>query len=517
MSRRQQIGALALGAALLFSCAGCGPAAEPPGEETTTPQVSAPTQTDTKTCTLALGYAALDSLHPLEASDRSNLDVISLVYEGLYETDESFAPQPVLAADARESEDGLTWTVTLREGAAFSDGTPLEAAHVVSSLKAAKKGGRYVQRLSGVASVKEKDGEVVITLTAPNGNLPALLAVPILLEREEGLPLGTGPYVLDGGEEELWLAANPNWWQGRRPAFDRIPLCPTGHLDERVSAFDSGQITAVTTDPTAPNALGYSSIYESYDFPTTDMLFVGFHTADGPCADPLVRAALSRAFDRASVVTAFLDGHGAAATLPLSPYSGEYPAEMAETLEFDRAAAEALLAEAGYTGGEDGLLRKKKQTLSLRFVVNQDSLVKQQIARFLAEDLRQLGVDVTVAELGWDDFNAALAAGDFDLWLGEVSLTADFDCSALLKGALNFGQYANEDVFALYDGWKGASGAARTAAGQAAFSAFGQDMPFAVLCFKNDSLCIRWGMVKNLSPVEGAPFRGVENWSAERE
>lgn len=515
MRVRERLAALLLGGALLAGCGGCA-VTEPPPESSSAPGVSVQPAAPAETHDFALGYAAGDTLHPLEAVDRSNLDVAALVYEGLYRPDGSFTPQPVLAQTAQVREDGLVWTVTLREDAAFSDGTPLEAAHVVSSLRAAMKGGSFASRLREVVSVKEKDGAVVITLAVPNGNLPALLTVPVVLEREEGLPLGTGPYVVDGDGEELWLVSNPNWWQGRRPAFDRIPLRAAHQLDERVSAFDSGLVTAVTTDSTAPTALGYSSIYEIYDYPTTDMLFVGFDTAEGACADPLVRAALSRAFDRASVVSAFLSGHGAAASLPVSPYSSAYPEEIADGLEYDLAAAEALLAEAGYTRNDEGRLVKKKTPLTLRLVVNQDSLVKQRIARFLAEDLRQMGMDVTVDELGWDDYTAALAAGRFDLYLGEVKLTGDFDCASLLFGGLNFGRYANEEVSALHAAWKAAAGDARDEAGQALYTALAAELPLAVLCFKNDSLLIRWGMVKHLSPVEGNPFAGVENWSAER-
>lgn len=515
MTGRTRLSALLLSAAMLFGLSACAVTEDPPPEESTSLPTTTPTA-EPQTVDFALGYAASDSLHPLEAVDRSNLDVASLVYEGLYELDEGFVPRPILASAAQVNETALVWTISLREDAAFSDGTPLTAEHVVSSLRTAMKEGSFAARLRDVASVREKDGQVVITLTEPNGNLPALLDVPIVLEREEGLPLGTGPYVVDGDEEEGWLVYTPNWWQGQRPPYDKIPLRATNQLDERVSAFDSGLVTAVTTDFTAPNALGYSSIYETYDFPTTDMLFVGFYTADGPCADPLVRRALSRAFDRASVVTSLLSGHAAAATLPVSPYSEGYPAEIAAELDYDHEEAERLLAEAGYFRNAEGVLVKNRAALTLRFIVNQDSLVKQQIARFLAEDLRQMGIDVMVSELGWDDYMTTLTTGQYDLYLGEVVLTGDFDCSPLLFGALNYGAYWDETVYALQTGWKTSVGSDRDAAAQAFYQGLAGSLPFAVLCFKNDSLLIRWGMVKNLSPLRGNPYAGVESWSAER-
>lgn len=75
--------------------------------------------------------------------------------------------------------------------------------------------------------------------------------------------------------------------------------------------------------------------------------------------------------------------------------------------------------------------RRGNTALSLRLVVNRDSTIKTAIAGQLAQDLQALGAEVTVEELGWADYTAALAAGDFDLYLGEVRLTGDFDCTTL--------------------------------------------------------------------------------------
>ena len=513
MTGRTRLTALCLAVASVMSFSACGAEAPPPEETETLPAVSVTTPAPEEV-TLSLLYAAADSLHPAKATDRSNLDALSLVYEGLYALDENFEAYPVLAESAEVSADGLTWTITPRTDVAFSDGTPLEADHVVSSLKAAMKSTVYSVRLSGITKVRTRKGTVVISLASPNGNLPALLDVPVFLEREEGLPLGTGPYAIDGGDEERWLAANPNWWQGRRPLYDRIPLVATGQLEERVSAFDSGLVTAVTTDAVAADALGYSSIYETHDYTTTDMLFVGFNRG-GICADPKIRAALSCTFDRNSVVLSLLDGHGVPASLPMYPGSGRYDEEAAAALDCDLQSAAALLAEAGYTRNDSGVLVRKRVPLRLRFIVNQDSLVKREIAAFLAEDLRQLGLEVTVDELGWDDYLAALTAGEFDLYLGEVILTGDFDITSLTFGSLNYGHYWNETVYTLLQAWKASSGSSRDEAAQALYRAMAEDLPFATLCFKRNSLLIRWGMVKNLAPLRARPFAGVETWETE--
>lgn len=509
-----RLAALLILAALVLSLSACNEATVAPESPSPSFQVSAALEPETAKFTL--GCAAASPLHPLKTTDQSNLNAGALVYEGLYELDDRFEPQPVLATSALVSEDGLTWTVTLRTDAAFSDGTPLTAAQAVSSLRTAMSSGVYAARLSGISALAEQDGAVVISLNSPNGALPALLNVPIVLENGTDTPLGTGPYVYDTDGENLWLAANPNWWQGRRPLYDVIPIHLTQSLEEQVSAFDSGLVTAVTTDFNAAGTLGYSGTYETHDFYTTNMLFVGFNTAEGACSNALLRAALSRAFDRNSIVVSFLSGHGDAAALPISPWSKQYSQAAASRLDYDLEAAASLLEQAGYTYNDEGLLVRGRTALSLTLAVNQDSLVKLSTADYIAQNLQSLGMDVTVQKLTWDDYTAALAAGQFDLYVGEVKLMGDFDFTSLVSGRLNYGGYQNETVSGLLLAWKAASGADRTTAAEALFAALADDLPFAPLCFKRESLLVRWGMVGTLSPTPGNPFAGIEDWQIQK-
>jgi ABC-type transport system substrate-binding protein len=505
--------ALALSAALALGLCGCDAltaAEEPSPSESETVQVSAtPTPTAAK---FALGYAEGSTLHPLKTTDQSCLDVCSLVYEGLYALDDSFAAQPVLAQSAAESEDGLTWTITIRADAVFSDGTPVTAEQVASSLWTAKSGGTYAARLSGVTAVTAGDGAVYLTLSAPNGNLPALLDVPIVLETGEDRPLGTGAYYFDTDGDDLRLRANRNWWQEREPLYDVILLTPTQSLEDRIAAFDGGTVTAVTTDFNAANALGYSGTYETHDYPTSTMLFLGFNCASGPCTSAEVRRAISRTCDRETIVTALLSGHGDAAALPVFPRNEQYSTAVAAGLSYDMEAAAAGLEGAGYTMNEEGVLTHGRSALSLTMIVNRESLAKQTIANNIAAKLEELGITVTVEALDWDDYSAALAAGNFDLYLGEVKLTADFDITSLVTGGLNYGGYQNGAVSIQIQTWKASSGQARLSMARTLYGTLADDPPFAVLCFKENSLLIRWGMVNDLSPAPNQPFAGVENW-----
>lgn len=498
--------ALLLAGALALTLCACGGGNLPEDPEPT----ESPSQTPTQARMFSLGYDPNAGLNPITGDSQVNQMLSTLVFQGLYELDGQFQPQPVLAQSAQSDESGLVWTVTVAEDRSFSDDTRLTASHVAASLNQARNSTLFGSRLKQISSVRAVENAVVITLSAPNGALPALLDIPVVLEGEDGLPLGTGRYCFARKGDGLSLEANP-YYDGALP-YETIGLYPVTGTDARITSFDSGAVSAVITDVSSAYALGYSCDYESRDYATPQLLYVGFRAAGGPCASSVVRCALSRAFDRDEIVKILLAGHADKAALPVSPLHVEYDSDTAAELDFDPAAAAELLSQAGYIKGEDGLLYSGRTALTLTLLVNSDNPRKTAIAEFLAASLTELGVAVTVSKLPWKDYLAALNAGQFDLYLGEVRLTGDFDVTELLTGSLNYGGYVSEELTAALTARREASGAARLQAAKELWAVFAREVPAAPLCFTRGSLLIRWGVAEGLSPTWGDPFHDMENW-----
>ena len=114
--------------------------------------------------------------------------------------------------------------------------------------------------------------------------------------------------------------------------------------------------------------------------------------------------------------------------------------------------------------------------------------------------------------LPWDDYAAALKKGDFDLYLGEVVLTADFDPKVLLDGALNYGGFADKETDRLLELYRAAAGEERKQAAAELWERFVQVVPIIPLCFKNGSLLTQWGRVSGAAPTQRDVFAGLENW-----
>ena len=506
----KRILAALLAAALCLGLAGCGSSPEPVESPTPTPSATPAAEP----AEFALACYPSAGFHPITGTNRTNLNLAGLVYEGLFELDQEFQVHNVLCASYTVSEDGLIWSFRLRPGVAFSDGSALTAADVVSSLEAARTSALYSARFADIGAVSATaDGGVTVTLTRANGNLPALLDIPIV--REAGaVPLGTGPYVLTGAGESWSLTANPNWRQGpENLSLQSIPLRAIHEADELIRAFDTREVTLVSTDLTGTNSLGFSGSFDTVDYPTSTMLYVGFNTVSGPCASAAVRQALLRAFDRSSAVTARLSRHAQAAALPVSPVSPLYDAELAQSLAYDTGAAEELLTQAGYSRS-DGVWQRRGTPLSLTLAAPTNNPTRLDAAELLAANLTDLGIQAELAALSWDDYVQALEAGDFDLYLGEVRLTADFDLTALITpgGALNYGGYSNAQATSLHSAFRAASGTARTEAAAQLYAQLAQEPPFAVICFKNWSVLMQWNQLSGLTPTQQNLFYQFDQW-----
>ena len=494
--------------------AGCGEeGAQTPQTAAPTPTVSAPAQTQGTGLEFALPCYPQSSFHPITGANRTSLTLGGLIYEGLFELDENFQPRNVLCSSYAVSEDGLTWTFALVQGVTFSDGSTLTPQDAADSLNLARTSTLYAARLAGVTGVTAQEGGVSVTLSAPNGALPALLDIPIVKGTGER-PLGTGPYALSGEGEDLVLTARTGWWQDRALPCSQIPLRSIQAADDLIHAFDTKDISLVFTDLTGTNALGFSGSFETVDCPTSVMLYVGFNCTSGPCAQQGVRQALQRSFDRQSVATVLLARHAQEAALPVSPASPLYDEDLAGQLEYAPSAAEELLAGLGWSKGEDGILSQGRQKLSLTFVVPSDNTHRLAAAEHLAQGLTQIGIEVELEKLSWTEYTAALERGDFDLYLGEVRMTGDFDPGVLIApgGTLNYRGYNDPQAVQLLTAFRAASGENRTAAALALYTYLAENPPFGVICFKNWSLLVQWGQVEGMTPTQQNAFHGFADW-----
>ena len=505
---RRLVSALLL---LTLALAGCAAQSEPepdeawePYEQEQPPEPEEPAEPDYPEA-FSLAYYKDLTLDPITCAEGVQQEVASLLFEPLFRLDGGFEPEPCLCESYEWDESGRVCTLTLRQDAAFQDGAALHARDVVATLQRAAASERYGYRLRNMASVSaSRSGQVVITLARADRGFTALLDIPIVKSGTEDrpVPTGTGPYLLVTGGEEPCLLANGEWWQGKRLPVERIPLVHAKNRDTAMYLFSSRRVELLTVDPTDDLTAVTGQYVTTYQ-PTAVLQFLGFNTRRGLFADAAARSAFSRGIPRETMAEVQLAGLAQAAQFPMSPLWTLYPADLEAPYDRDETAAALTALAAGW----------EEEDRELVLLVSEEDSFRLTSARFIAESLSAGGWRVTIRALPWEEYLLALEAGEFDLYFGEVRLTANWDRRDLIGsgGALNYGGYADEYTDLLLEGF--AAGLDRRANTRELCQRLLEQAPIAPLCFKRYTVLTHPDVVEGQRAAPGCSFYRLEEWT----
>lgn len=441
----------------------------------------------------SLPYAPDLTLDPITCADGMQQVVSSLICESLFRLGPDLEPDPCLCSGYTYDPDTFTYTLELRERIIFSDGSPLTIEDVKATLNRARTSARYGSRFTQVSAISADSKTVSITLTGPNTGFPALLDIPVVKAGTEHAPIGTGPYLLSQEQSAPCLVANQSWWKGTRQPTDRIPLVEASDQETMLYRFTSHDVQLITADLIGTDPISATGSIAYQDADTTILQYIGINTTREPLDSAAFRAALNQGLPRSNMVSALLSGHGRASSLPVSPASPLFPEDY--TAHYSASAFAEALAASGYTAER-----------SLSLLVNQENNFKLSVAAEIASTFSEAGVPVTVRALPWDSYVAALAAGEFDFYYGEVKLTADWDLAPLLStgGSLNFGGWSDPLTDQLIANFR--SAADRPTAMKRLCDRFLAQAPILPVCFKSSSVLMQSDVLAGLTPTTTEPF-----------
>lgn len=321
-----------------------------------------------------------------------------------------------LATGYSVSEDGLTWQVTIRRDAKFTDGEPLTAEDVAFTYNTVKETSS-VNDFTMLDHAEATDDETVIFhMTRPFSIWPYTMAeVGILPEHAYDSatygtePVGSGRYILkqwDKGQQVI-LEANPDYY-GEAPKMKQVTILFMEE-DAAFLAAQSGQVDLAYTSATysEEEMEGYTlAAYESVDnrglnlpaIPeTTDS--EGRAVGNDFTSDVLVRRAINIGVDRQEMIDHVLNGYGSPAysVCDQLPWYNE-----ASEVTYDSEGAAALLDEAGWVLGEDGVREKDGVQAKMNLLYSNGDSVRQALAADFADQMEELGIICTIEGVGWD-------------------------------------------------------------------------------------------------------------------
>lgn len=453
-----------------------------------------------------LPYFSNQTLDPITCPDGAQLTLGTLLYEGLFALDEHYAVQHVLARSYTYDADTFTYTIKIRSDIRFSDGSRLSAYDVADTLQRARSSERYKARLDIVNSLYAEDADtVIVSLSQDNRCFTARLDIPIVKSGTESelIPTGTGPYCWQT-DDGTYLGVNSHWRQADLLPLARIELLDCRNTDTMVYSFYAHEVQLLELDLTGTNVTSVSGRGNYTDAASTVMQYIGFNTTREPFSSAALRQAIHRGIDRTGLIDAYLLGHADAAQFPLSPRSDLYPTDIETSYSPDYFASS--MTTAGYNKG---------QSRTVTMIVNGENTYKVSMAREIAESLSRYDLQVNLSVLPWEQYLYALQSGNFDLYYGEVKLTADWDISSLVLpgGRLNYGGYSNDNTTKLLSAYlTAADDGKRAEAMDALCRHLAAQVPFLPVCFKNISVLLPSGAVEAITPTAANPFYNMTAW-----
>ena len=392
---------------------------------------------------LTLSFDPGSTLNPYTDTDPANRMLFGLLYQGLFAVDASYKAHPVICKDFTVSRDMKTYTFSL-EMATFPDGTVVTETDVLASLEAARVSPVYGGRFTNIGQITATtDGDIQIQLTTPYENLPILLDIPIVKAHQVAAawPDGTGPYYKTQGLSGHRLTRRTDWWCRANMAVTAsvIPLVESDTPVSLRDDFEFGAIGLVCADPGTDSYVDFRCDYELWGCENGIFLYLACNEKSKVLSDPALRAALTYAIDRESLVTRFYGDFASAASLPASPQSPHYSEKLAKQYAYDPDKYQQLVTEANGSGKEVTLLVNSADSRRIR------------VAHRIAEMLSVSGLRVTVKALRDNSYTNALAKGNYDLHLGQTKLSPNMDLTPFFapNGSLNYGSLSDAGIYSL--------------------------------------------------------------------
>ncbi len=417
------------------------------------------------------------TLDPAIGYDWQNWSMIKSLFDGLMD----YAPgttdlRPGLAESYTVSEDGLTYTFTLRAGVLFHNGREMVADDVKYSLDRVtlpatqSPGAGFFASITGYDAVADGSADtlsgvtvidprtVQITLSRPDATFLHVLAlnfasvVPAEAVAAAGadfgkMPVGTGAFQLAEWTigQRVVFAKNPAYWREGLPYLDQVvfevgqePIVAllrlqNGEVDLPGDGIPPAKFVEVMADPAQA-----AQVIEGGQLQTG---YITLNVTTAPFDNVAVRQAVNMAINKDRIVQ-IINGRAVPAMQPLPPSMPGYTEGYAG-YAFDIEAARALLAEAGFADGFDTEL----------YVMNTDP--NPRIAQAIQQDLAAIGVRVTIQSLAQANVIEAGGQGSAPMvWSGGMAWIADFPdpsnfygpilgCAGVGDGGWNWSQYCN--------------------------------------------------------------------------
>lgn len=501
-------------------------ACTPKGETETGENAPTVTAASEQQLTFAMLYP--DTYCPLFTKVESNAEMLSMIYEGLFKVTPEYQAEPLLAESYDISEAGLVWTIHLKKGVLWHDGSRFTADDVVFTLDLIgdeQYESPYRNVLAGISSYKAVGEDTVrLELYYPDIFLGSKLTFPIVsksrLQGKSGLdtlldevPVGTGAFqfIDTGSDRRVALIPYTDWWGEAKTSFNAIQVMVVRDEETRYQMMNIDKISAMTTDASDYERYIGNDAYKAIQYQSQNFTFVAIQSEKELLNDANFRRALSVSVDKEKLMQDLLFGHGMVADLPLSPEWYLFDGTEAKNT-YDAAEAKRLLVASGYFGTEEAPIENHSP---LKLLVNEENEERKALAEFLVGQWRLVDVNVEIESLPWEEYLTAITEGDYDLALMSTKADCGGDLQRYFKteGIQNIFHYSDFETDRLFNEVNVSKSQEELRRNTTAlYERLLKESPMIGLYFERRQLLVKQELQGTFAPTVEQPYDGIWNW-----
>jgi peptide/nickel transport system substrate-binding protein len=383
-----------------------------------------------------------------------------------------------LAESFEVSGDGTTYTFNLREGVLWHDGEPFTSADVVFTMGLwgnpdvpffLSNNFRLVEEVTA-----PDDHTVVVELSEPQASFPTLLGYLANILPQHLLsdlspqeltnpaeflqhPIGTGPFEFDEYRSGSYvrLVRNDDYFAGA-PHLDALVYRIVPDANSQLALLQSGELDLVVIEPFQLEAVERNRNIQIQSVPIVRHEFIALNNGAGALTDPSVRKALTLAYDREQLLETVFRGRGRVATGPIPALMGWAYNEDITPLPYDPEQAKALLDDAGWTVGADGVRQKDGERLNFTILYDPSNPTRARSALIAQQLWAEIGVET---DFETSEYRAIVSRirqdpPDYEINPNYLITPPDPDGVAnyyLSESLANSWQYENEEVDELFN------------------------------------------------------------------
>ena len=480
---------------------------------------------------LRLAISGLDTINPIISSNKHVQEISRIIFDSLIELDEHYAINGGLAEEIEKAEDNITYTIKLKEGVKWSDGSDFTAEDVKFTLDLLKNNpysiyNKNVERVASYEVLDEHTIKIILdqdvqffeyNLTFPIMSYKYYEGLNFYSSERTNIPLGTGMFKIDNYDEKvIGLSKNTEYWnENKHSVLEKININVYGTMGEVYNDFKNGNVDVINTTQSSVNQYIGTIGFAAKEFDGRNYDFVSFNSSNSILSSPKVRKALSYYIDKANTVASCYGNSYRQSDFPLDYGSYLYKAEKIDN-GYNSEMAGTLLAQDGWVFRNNSWQKangSKYTKLTFNLALNSDNAIDVAIAQNLKQQWENAGIQVTLKLFNATNYHNLLnSKTGYDAIL--VNYTSGFTPNiSSFMGPGNYSNYYNEEVLAIMEECKQIGDMNQLSEKYSRLlEIYNEEKPFMSLAREKNLLVYNTNLAGNLIPTSYNIYNYIEKW-----